>query len=238
VAATGTFGTLAGRAVMRLFDGGLPNLKARLAATYSILAVLNIGVWVWVFAAFHDKPVLLGISSLMSGLGLRHAVVADHIAAIDNVTRKFMQENKHPVAVRFFFAMGHSAIAFLLAEFVAGAATVLSGFERFKDVGGAISTCVSALFLLAIAAMNIVIFLSILDSYRDLRGGREHRSEDLDMLANDCGFLSRIFRPLFRLVTESWHMFPLGFLFGFGFDTATEIAMFGASAAQAANRLR
>jgi high-affinity nickel-transport protein len=166
---------------------------------------------------------------------LRHAVDADHIAAIE----RYAQVHAGEQASRsggFFFAMGHSAIAFLLAEFVAGAATVLSGFERFKDVGGAISTCVSALFLLAIAAMNIVIFLSILDTYRDLRGGREHRSEDLDMLANDCGFLSRIFRPLFRLVTESWHMFPLGFLFGLSFDTATEIAMFGASAAQAANR--
>jgi nickel/cobalt transporter (NiCoT) family protein len=192
-------------------------------------------VWVWVFAAFRDKPVLLGISSLIYGLGLRHAVDADHIAAIDNVTRKLMQENKRPVAVGFFFAMGHSAIVFLLAAFVAGAATVLSCLDRLKDVGGTISTCVSALFLLAIAAMNIVIFVSILKSYRHLGADGEHRSEDLDMLVNNCGFLSRIFRPLFRLVTESWHMFPLGFLFGLGFDTATEIAMFGVSAAQAAN---
>jgi high-affinity nickel-transport protein len=136
--------TLAGRAVVRLFHGGLPSLKVRLAATYSILAVLNIGVWVWVFAAFCDKPVLLGISSLIYGLGLRHAVDANHIAAIDNVTRKLMQENKRPVAVGFFFAMGHSTIVFLLASFVAGAATVLSGLERFKDVGGTISTSVSA----------------------------------------------------------------------------------------------
>jgi high-affinity nickel-transport protein len=83
--------------------------------------------------------------------------------------------------------------------------------------------------------MNIVIFWSILNSYRHLSAGGEHSSEDLDMLVNNCGFLSRIFRPLFRLVTESWHMFPLGFLFGLGFDTATEIAMFGVSAAQAAN---
>jgi high-affinity nickel-transport protein len=134
--------TLAGRAVVRLFHGGLPSLKVRLAATYSILAVLNIGVCV--FAAFCDKPVLLGISSLIYGLGLRHAVDANHIAAIDNVTRKLMQENKRPVAVGFFFAMGHSTIVFLLASFVAGAATVLSGLERFKDVGGTISTSVSA----------------------------------------------------------------------------------------------
>jgi high-affinity nickel-transport protein len=97
-----------------------------------------------------------------------------------------------------------------------------------------VSTMVSAVFLLAIALMNIVIFRTIHRSYRRLRRGEDYVEEDLDLLLNNRGFLSRLLRPLFRLITRSWHMFPLGFLFGLGFDTATEVAMFGVSAAQVA----
>jgi high-affinity nickel-transport protein len=113
------------------------------------------------------------------------------------------------------------------------AATFLNRVNAFQAIGGVISTAVSALFLLAIAAMNIATFGSILRSYRRVRAGGSYVEEDLDILLAGRGFLSRIFRPLFRLVTESWHMFPLGFLFGLGFDTATEVTMFGVSAAQA-----
>jgi high-affinity nickel-transport protein len=167
------------------------------------------------------------------GLGLRHAVDADHIAAIDNVTRKLMQADQRPVAVGFFFAIGHSAVVVLVAAAVVGAAQLLGSFQSFRDLGGTISTSVSALFLLAIAAMNIVIFVSIYRSYRRLRCSGVYVEDDLDILLNSRGLLTRILRPLFRLVTRSWHMFPLGFVFGLGFDTATEISMFGASATQA-----
>jgi nickel/cobalt transporter (NiCoT) family protein len=225
---------IAGLAIMRLFDESGPGLKARLAAIYGVLAVLNIGAWLWALAAFHDKPALLGVALVIYGLGLRHAVDADHIAAIDNVTRKLMQENKRPVSVGFFFAMGHSTIVILVAAAVAGAATMLNRFESLENIGATISNSVSALFLLAIAAMNIVIFFAIYKSYRRVRDGGAYVEQDLDLLLNNRGFLSRLFRPLFGLVTESWHMYPLGFLFALGFDTATEIAMFGVSAAQAA----
>ena len=134
----------------------------------------------------------------------------------------------------FFFAMGHSAIVVVVAAAVATATMMLGGFEALKDVGGTISTGVSALFLLAIAAMNVVIFASIYKSYRRVRAGGAYVEEDLDILLNNRGFLARLFRPLFRLVGKSWHMLFLGFLFGLGFDTATEIAMFGLSGAQAA----
>jgi high-affinity nickel-transport protein len=218
----------------RLINAGAPEFKARLVAIYCVLAVLNIGAWIWAFVAFHDKPVLLGVALVIYGLGLRHAVDADHIAAIDNVTRKLMQMKQRPVAVGFFFAMGHSAIVVFVAGMVAAAASMLAGFQSLQAAGGTISIAVSALFLFAIAAMNILIFVSIYKSYRRVRAGATYVEEDLDVLLNNRGFLARIFRPLFKLVTKSWHMFPLGFLFGLGFDTATEIAMFGVSAAQAA----
>ena len=220
--------------IKHLFDESTPDLKGRLVAIYSVLAVLNIGAWIWAFIAFHDKPTLLGVALVIYGLGLRHAVDADHIAAIDNVTRKLMQMKQRPVSVGFFFAMGHSLIVVIVAAAVAGIANALTSFQSFQDVGGVISTSISSLFLLAIAAMNIVIFLSIYRAYRRVRAGGTYVEEDLDLLLNSRGFLSRLFRPIFKLVTKSWHMLLLGFLFGLGFDTATEVAMFGISGAQAA----
>ncbi len=222
------------KAIKDLFDESGPDLKARLVAIYGVLAVLNIGAWLWAAVAFHGDPTMLGVALVIYGLGLRHAVDADHIAAIDNVTRKLMQERRRPVAVGFFFAMGHSTVVIIAAAAVALAATLLGSFDSFKSVSGLIGTGVSALFLLAIAAMNVVIFVSIYRSYRRVRSGGTYVEEDLDILLNDRGVLARLFRPMFRLVSRSWHMFPLGFLFGLGFDTATEVATFGVSAAQAA----
>jgi high-affinity nickel-transport protein len=216
-----------------LFDKNAPDLRRRLIAIYAVLAALNLGGWLWAFLAFRNEPALLGVALVIYGLGLRHAVDADHIAAIDNVTRKLMQADQRPVAVGFFFAIGHSAVVVLVAAAVVGAAQLLGSFQSFRDLGGTISTSVSALFLLAIAAMNIVIFVSIYRSYRRLRCSGVYVEDDLDILLNSRGLLTRILRPLFRLVTRSWHMFPLGFVFGLGFDTATEISMFGASATQA-----
>ncbi len=217
-----------------LFDESTPDLKARLIAVAVLLAVLNGGAWLWALVAFGDKPALLGVALLIYGLGLRHAVDADHIAAIDNVTRKLMQSGRRPVSVGFFFAMGHSTVVVIAAAAVACAATLLDGFAAFQGVSGMIGTAVSALFLLAIAAMNVAIFAGLYRSYRRVRAGGAYVEEDLDLLLNSRGLLARLFRPLFRLVTRSWHMFPLGFLFGLGFDTATEVAVFGVSAAQAA----
>ena len=134
----------------------------------------------------------------------------------------------------FFFALGHSTVVIIAAAAVAVAATLLGSFDAIKGVGGIIGTGVSAFFLLAVAAMNVLIFVSVYRSYRRVRQGGAYVEEDVDLLLNNRGFLARIFRPLFRMVSRSWHMFPLGFLFGLGFDTATEVAMFGVSAAQAA----
>jgi high-affinity nickel-transport protein len=211
------------------------SFRVRLVAVYAALAVLNIGAWLWALSAFHDKPSLLAVALVIYSLGLRHAVDADHIAAIDNVTRKLMQDHQRPVAVGFYFALGHSTIVVLVTAGIVSAATFLGGIQAFKEIGGVISASVSAVFLLAIAAMNIMIFLGLYRAYRQVRSGQPYLEEDLGTLLDGRGFLARILKPLFKLISRSWHMFPLGFLFGLGFDTATEVAVFGVTAAQASH---
>jgi len=173
---------------------------------------------------------------IVYGLGLRHAVDADHIAAIDNVTRKLMQDNERPVAVGFFFALGHSAVITIVAAAVAGAAAMLGRFQTYSAIGGTIGTSVSAVFLLAIAWINFSTFLSVYKSYRHPVDGR-HVEEVATTFSGGTGALARLFQPLFRMVSKSWHMLLLGALLGLGFDTATEIAMFGISAQQMASGL-
>jgi high-affinity nickel-transport protein len=222
------------RLISKLFADGDSNLRGRLIGVYALLIVANALIWVWALAVLHDNPALLGTALLAYSFGLRHAVDADHIAAIDNVTRKLMQQGQRPVGVGLYFALGHSAIVLGMSVAVAIAATVVTGsFESMKTVGGIVGTSVSALFLFAIAFFNILVLISVYRTFQAVKRGEPLADDDFDLLLNNRGFLSRIFRPLFRLVTRSWHMLPIGFLFGLGFDTATEVALFGISATQA-----
>jgi high-affinity nickel-transport protein len=211
------------------------NFRQRIAGLYAFLIAANFGAWGWAIALFYDKPIMLGTALLAWGLGLRHAVDADHIAAIDNVTRKLMQDGKRPATVGFWFAIGHSTIILVASVGIAFTASALSGFEALKATGGVIATIVSATFLFTIAAMNLIILRSVWRTFQHVRDGGLYVDEDLDMLLGGRGLLARIFRPLFRLVSSAWHMAPLGFLFGLGFDTATEVAILGLSASQAAS---
>jgi high-affinity nickel-transport protein len=211
-------------------------VRRRLIAIYAILIGGNILIWLWALVALGDQPILLGTALLAYTFGLRHAVDADHIAAIDNVTRKLMQQGQRPVGVGFFFSLGHSSVVVLLSVGVAFAASeITSRFDSLKAVGGIIGTSASALFLFAIALINVLVLISVYRTFQAVKRGEPFAEDDFDILLNRRGFLSRIFRPLFRLVTESWHMLAIGFLFGLGFDTATEVALFGISSAQAAN---
>ncbi len=221
--------------IKNISDARAGSLRRPLIGIYSFLILANLAVWAWAAFVFRDQPVLLGTALLAYSFGLRHAVDADHIAAIDNVTRKLMQEGKRPVTVGFYFALGHSTVVILAAAAIALTATSLENrFEGWKDIGGVISTSVSAIFLFAIAAMNLLIFRSVWLTFRHVRSGGAYVEQDFDMLMNKRGFAARLFRPMFRLVSRSWHMYPLGFLFGLGFDTATEVALLGISATQAA----
>jgi len=218
-----------------LFRTGSSGLRGRTIGIYALLVMANAAAWIWAFVLFHEQPILLGTALIAYGFGLRHAVDPDHIAAIDNVTRKLMQDGQRPVTVGFWFAIGHSVVVALGAGVIALASVAMQGsFEEFKQVGGIVSTCVSALFLFVIAGINLVVLRSVYRSFRSVRRGEAYVEEDFNQLLNSRGLLARLFRPMFRLVTRSWHMLPLGFLFGLGFDTATEISLLGVAATEAA----
>jgi nickel/cobalt transporter (NiCoT) family protein len=217
------------------FNDRAENLRLKVVGIYLLLIAANAAAWAWALIAFHHYPLLLGTALLAYGFGLRHAVDADHIAAIDNVTRKLMQEGKRPVTVGFFFSLGHSTIVVLATLAIAATAMVFhSQFDAFKSVGGIVGTLVSALFLLAIALMNMVILVNVHRTFRHVKAGGRYEEEDLNMLLAGRGVMARIFRPMFRLIRSSWQMYPLGVLFGLGFDTATEVGLLGISAAGAA----
>jgi high-affinity nickel-transport protein len=221
--------------IRTLFDDGADNMRGRTIAIYAILIPANLLAWLWALLAFRDQPVLLGTALLAYTFGLRHAVDADHIAAIDNVTRKLMQSGKRPLSVGFFFALGHSTVVVVASIFVALAVSALqSKFEGFREVGGLIGTSVSAFFLLAVAVANIFILLSVFRLFKAVKRGERFIEEDLNVLLSQRGFIGRLLRSLFGIISKSWHMYPLGILFGLGFDTATEIALLGISAAQGA----
>jgi high-affinity nickel-transport protein len=219
----------------KLFDDAAGTVRGRTGGLFVLLIAANIAAWAWAWMAFGDEPVLLGTALLAWVFGLRHAVDADHIAAIDNVVRKLMQEGKRPLSAGFFFSLGHSTVVILACVAIAAAAVALQDrFENFKTVGGAIGTGISAAFLLVIAVANLVILIGVWRSFRRVSHGGLLDAESLGVLLAGRGLLARIFRPLFRVVTRSWHMYPLGFLFGLGFDTATEVGLLGISATQAA----
>ena len=222
----------------RIFNDDSGNLLGKVTGVGLVLIALNVLAWVWAFVAFHDYPLLMGSALLAYSFGLRHAVDADHIAAIDNVTRKLMQEGKRPVSVGLFFSLGHSTIVVLLSLLVAVTTAALQDrFEDMKSMGGVISTSVSAFFLFAIAAANLIILVNTWKSFQSVKSGKPVAEEDLDMLLAGGGLMSRLFRGLFRLIGRSWHMYGLGLLFGLGFDTATEVGLLGISASGASDGL-
>ena len=186
-------------------------------------------------------PVMLGLGGLAYAFGLRHAFDADHISAIDNTTRKLLQEGKKPLGVGFFFSLGHSTVVFLIAlalgfatQFVVS--NVISANGELKSVGGLIGTGVSGIFLLLIGILNLIILLDIIRLFRRMRAGEYDRpSLEHELVAG--GLLTRLFGRLFRLITHSWQMYLVGFLFGLGFDTASEISFLAISAGAAAQHI-
>ena len=221
--------------IQNLSQIGSTNIRRQTAGIYVVLIAFNIAAWVWAFILFHEQPILLGTALIAYGFGLRHAVDPDHIAAIDNVTRKLMQDGQRPVTVGFWFAIGHSIVVALGAGAIVLASVAMKGeLQEWREMGGVISTSVSALFLFAIAGINLVVLVGVWRSFRIVRQGGSYVEEDFTKLMNSRGVLARLFRPMFRLVTRSWHMLPLGFLFGLGFDTATEISLLGIAATEAA----
>jgi len=225
-------------AVRQFLPPAFAGLRGRTTGLMALLLGVNVGAWIWALVAFHHYPLLLGTALLAYTFGIRHAVDADHIAAIDNVTRKLMQQGQRPVGVGFFFSLGHSTIVFALSVAIAVTSVALKEhFQAFQAIGGLVGTTVSALFLLILATANIFILISVWQTFQHVRRGGEYVDEDLNLLLARRGFFGRIFRSLFRLVGQSWQMYPVGLLFGLGFDTATEVGLLGISATQATRGL-
>jgi high-affinity nickel-transport protein len=205
---------------------------------FAILIASNITAWLWAAAIFQDRPALLGTALLAWVFGLRHAVDADHIAAIDNVVRKLMQQGKRPVTVGLFFSVGHSTVVFAaVVLLVATAAALKNDLATFRSYSGAIGISVSAIFLLLIAIFNLFILRSVWRAFRAARNSAVAVAGDEHDTALPGGIIGRIFRPLFRVVTKSWHMYGIGLLFGLGFDTATEIGLLSIAGSEAVNGL-
>jgi high-affinity nickel-transport protein len=215
-------------------DDASPHQGRKITAIYLLLFAFNAVVWTWAFVTLSAHPTLLGTALLAYVLGLRHAVDADHIAAIDNVVRKLMQEGKRPVSAGLFFSLGHSLVVAIAVAVIVGTAFALQGkLHPFKVIGSIIGTGTSSFFLLTIAFINL--FILRWRSFQRARRGEPVADHELDHLLSGRGLLARMFRPLFRMVTRSWQMFPIGFLFGLGFDTATEITLFTVAGSQASD---
>ncbi|HEY2531462.1 MAG TPA: HoxN/HupN/NixA family nickel/cobalt transporter [Xanthobacteraceae bacterium] len=216
-------------------DDGSSGQRAKIGALYVALFAAHALVFTFAAIALSGRPTLLGTALLAYVLGLRHAVDADHIATIDNVVRKLMHEGKRPITVGLFFALGHSLAVALAVVAIAATAFALNGhFQELKSIGSTIGTGASAFFLLAIAVVNLVILRSVWRSFRKAQRGEPVAEQELNLLLSGNGLLTRLFRPLLRMVSRSRQMFPIGFLFGLGFDTATEISLFTVAASQAA----
>jgi high-affinity nickel-transport protein len=205
------------------------------AGAVALLHVAGWGLFAWYSTT---NPTLAGLGVLAYTFGLRHAFDADHIAAIDNTTRKFLQDGKRSFGVGFFFSLGHSSVVFALASMLAvAAATVKAKVPTFQSWGSYVGTGVSGTFLLVIGALNLVVLLDIVRIFRHMRAG-DFDEQRLEERLLDRGLMSRgLLRRLGDRVRSSWHMYPLGVLFGLGFDTATEVGLLALSAGAATNHV-
>ncbi|HEY2601807.1 MAG TPA: HoxN/HupN/NixA family nickel/cobalt transporter [Thermoleophilaceae bacterium] len=208
-----------------------PSEWVRLGGLGGAVALLHVAGWGLVVYYAPSHPVLGGLATLAYTFGLRHAFDADHISAIDNTTRKFLQEEKQPLATGFFFSLGHSTVVFALATGLAVAAqAVNSDIPSFQEYGGYVGASVSGTFLWMIGILNLLVLRDIVRIARGLRSG-SFDEDELEARLLDRGLMNRFFiGRASRLIRKSWHMYPLGFLFGLGFDTASEVGLLAITA--------
>lgn len=173
---------------------------------------------------------LVGLGFLAYTLGLRHAFDADHIVAIDNTIRKLVQQKKNAIGVGFYFSLGHSTVVFLMTV-----ATVFitqwaeTSMPELKDIGGIIGTTVSGVFLILIGILNLIVAIDVYKVFINMRQ-KSYDENKMEELLQSRGLIARFLNPLFNFVSKSWHVYPIGFLFGLGFDTASEVALLAISA--------
>ncbi|AGK96643.1 HoxN/HupN/NixA family nickel/cobalt transporter [Clostridium pasteurianum] len=195
-----------------------------------IVAILHIIGIILLLTNAQKYPQIIGFGFLAYTFGLRHAFDADHIAAIDNTVRKLVQQKEEPTGVGFFFSLGHSSVVFVMSVLTAFSMKwAQNNIPQIKEVGGVIGTTVSGGFLLLIGILNLYIWFDIYKIFTGIRRG-QYNEEHLDELLLNRGFISRFLGSFYRFINKSWHVYPLGFLFGLGFDTASEVALLAISA--------
>ena len=210
------------------------SLKPKLVSLFGVVGIMHLVGWglllLWV-APHHPKMAGLGV--LAYTLGLRHAFDADHIAAIDNTTRKFLQEGKKQLGVGFFFSLGHSSVVAAMALALAAATTAAKQeLPGLREIGGVLGMTVSGTFLYLIGILNLIVLVDIYRIFRRMKGG-DYDAKELEERLVNRGFINRFVGRLFGSIKSSWQMYPLGLLFGLGFDTASEIALLAISAGAA-----
>lgn len=212
-----------------------PASRSGPATLLVVTAAANLVGWASAWAAFGNRPALLGLALLAWVFGLRHGVDADHIAAIDNAVRRLLQDGRSATGVGFYFSLGHSTVVVLASAAIATAAGNLPrDWNRLRDVGEVLGTAVSATFLLLIAFANLSVLLGIWRRFRATFCDDVLNDPPLETLLNGGGLLARLLAPVLRAVRRSWHMYLVGVLFGLGFDTATEVGVLAIAATQSA----
>lgn len=204
----------------------------RLSGFYGFIILLHLVGWGLFLRYFHNfGPIYAGAGALAYGFGLRHAFDADHISAVDDTTRFMIQRGKRPLGVGFFFSLGHSTIVFLLSFGLAlGARAIQHNMHSMQNIGGVLGATISGTFLWLVGILNLIVFIGIFRVYRQMQAG-SYRREHLEELLTQRGFMNRLLGKRFRnLISESWHMYPVGVLFGLGFDTATEVGLLAITA--------
>ncbi|GAB7363746.1 hypothetical protein MBLNU230_g4314t1 [Neophaeotheca triangularis] len=212
----------------------LRKLPGAAIAIIALLIVVNILVWIACGIVLHFHPSLVSTAVLAYTLGLRHALDADHISAIDLMTRRLVAAGQHPVTVGTFFSLGHSTIVVVTSIVVAASSAAISDrFGPFSEVGGIIGSSVSSAFLIVLGLMNGYILHRL---YRQLQVAKSSPlgHEPPEVKFEGGGFVFRLLKRMFKLIDRPWKMYPLGVLFGLGFDTSSEIALLGISSIQAA----
>jgi nickel/cobalt transporter (NiCoT) family protein len=203
--------------------------KIKIAIIFTVLIAITAIGFSAAFVIGKIAVVLAGLGIVAYVFGLRHGVDADHIAAIDNTTRKLMQEGKRPITVGMWFSLGHSTVVVaLIIGLIVATRAVTADIPVLQSAGAVIGTLVSGSFLWIIGFINAVIVIGMYKIFQTLKEGKLNQQE-LDNLLENRGFMNRFFRPLFKMISKPWHIYPVGLLFGLGFDTASEIALIAIS---------
>jgi nickel/cobalt transporter (NiCoT) family protein len=230
--------------VLRVVNALSPQERRRSALMFTTIAVLHIvgfGIFLLFVVPSHYKGLGIGVAALAYSLGLRHAFDADHIAAIDNTTRKLMSEGKRPLSIGYWFSLGHSTIVVAIGVAVVVAEKTVYGavsnsHSSLEQFGGVFGTIVSATFLYLIALLNVVILAGIVRVFRSMRHG-DYDEAELERQLNNRGLMSRVFGRWMKTIDREWKIYPVGVVFGMGFDTATEVALLATTALLASRHL-